>query len=101
MSKAIILEPGTKIHMLTVVACVGRKRKELLYRCICECGNETEVPSYDLRKTTKSCGCLVKKHGLYLSRTYGSWRRIIKRCYNPKHKSFYHYGAKGVKVCQP
>ena len=31
--------------------------------------------------------------------TYGSWRRMIDRCNNPKNKDYNHYGERGIKVC--
>lgn len=31
---------------------------------------------------------------------YGRWFAMIGRCYNPTHKSYPHYGAHGVKVCE-
>ena len=33
------------------------------------------------------------------SPTMTTWRRMIDRCHNPKHKSFALYGAQGVTVC--
>lgn len=34
-----------------------------------------------------------------LSPEYRSWRSMLARCYNPKSRSFPHYGARGIKVC--
>lgn len=91
--------PGQRYGMLSVRECIGRLKKERLFRCVCDCGRETELPAYTIHTgQTKSCGCLRRKHGLYLSRTYSSWRSMLKRCYNPKHKSYSHYGAKGITV---
>ena len=37
-------------------------RKKVLWKCICDCGNETTVVGGDLRNgTTKSCGCLSRE----------------------------------------
>lgn len=31
--------------------------------------------------------------------TYESWRSIFGRCHRPTDKSFYLYGARGIKMC--
>ena len=33
-------------------------------------------------------------------RSYGVWKNMAKRCYNPLHISYKSYGAKGAKVCE-
>jgi len=50
---------GKKFDRLTPVEVVGVKRIHLIYRCICDCGNEVEVLGNSLRSgNTKSCGCI-------------------------------------------
>lgn len=39
------------------------------------------------------------KHGHYGTLTYMSWKSMLARCYYKKHKSFAHYGLRGVGVC--
>ncbi len=39
------------------------------------------------------------KHGLWRHPLYARWRVMINRCENPKNKSFRHYGARGITVC--
>lgn len=39
------------------------------------------------------------KHGLWGSKLLQSWYDMIYRCYNPNHKSYSNYGARGIKVC--
>jgi hypothetical protein len=45
----------------------------------------------------------VPKHGHKTSggesRTYRSWKKMLTRCYNPRHIGYKHYGASGVSVC--
>ena len=49
--KLIALEPTNK-----------RARSSVIWKCICDCGNEVEVSSWNLRNgDTKSCGCLISK----------------------------------------
>lgn len=31
---------------------------------------------------------------------YVVWKTMLARCYNPKNKSFKHYGARGIYVCE-
>lgn len=30
--------------------------------------------------------------------TWDTWRGMQQRCYNPKHNSFEHYGARGIRI---
>lgn len=48
---------GQRFGRLTVIGYIGDTK----WRCICECGNVTDVRSYHLKTgETRSCGCLVK-----------------------------------------
>lgn len=40
------------------------------------------------------------KHGMYGSSTYVSWRSMIARCCNSKHKAYRNYGGRGITVCE-
>lgn len=39
-------------------------------------------------------------HGLSHTLTYASWGSIRKRCTNPKHPAYQHYGGRGITVCE-
>lgn len=76
--------------------------------CKCDCGKETIVKIDNLTNGhTKSCGCLsretasrIKKtHGESKTRLYDIWCNMKARCSYKGCKSFKHYGAKGIKVC--
>jgi len=76
--------------------------------CRCDCGRQVAVRSQSLRKgETTSCGCVraekmrAKKtaHGLYRSPTYNSWRAMLARCADSKHRQFKDYGGRGITVC--
>lgn len=92
------------------------------WRCRCECGKETLVPSADLRNgKVRSCGCLARDlsaercrsarnlsrehghrnsaEGVAGTRTYRSWRMMLVRCYDPKHENYEYYGGRGIRVC--
>lgn len=84
----------------------------VLWRCMCDCGRETIVPTdILLRGESNSCGCLHKevvrrsmtelstKHSLSKTKLYGVWSTMKSRCYNPCTKSYKDYGARGISVC--
>lgn len=84
------------------------------WECRCECGNTVVVDGQLLkdrpsRSGTKSCGCLHRestaaidrKHGLQREHRaeYNTWHGMLRRCYDPNHRAYKHYGARGIKVC--
>jgi hypothetical protein len=108
---------GQRYGRLVAIACVGRgKAGEVLWNCLCDCGNEIVVRGYCLTKgTTRSCGCLARevnalvgprflKHGHCLggipSATYLSWQAMRQRCTNSNCPDWKDYGARGIRVCQ-
>lgn len=79
-----------------------------LWRCECDCGNETNVITNRLTGGfTQSCGCLQKertsqanfKHGKGETREYFIWCQMKSRCQNSSNKSFHNYGGRGIRVC--
>ena len=82
--------------------------------CRCVCGVERTVLAGSLLQgRSLSCGCL--HHDLLAQRqtihgqskkkretaTYQTWKHIIQRCENPKHKDYsYYYGGRGIAVCE-
>lgn len=95
---------GQRFGRLVVLADSGKryKGKSILWRCICSCGNITDVAGYNLKNgNTKSCGCLQRKHGesnRNITRLYRIWRNMKTRCYNPNQSNYKYYYAKGIKV---
>lgn len=86
----------------------GRKTK--MWKCKCDCGNETIVRHGGLQKgTTTSCGCFHKEivgslnrsHGLSANcgRLYPLWKSIKYRCYNINSKDYARYGGRGIVMC--
>ena len=108
MSRIIDLT-GQRFGKLIVIRFVGTtKARQAIWRCRCDCGNETDVKSSCLRNgDTRSCGCLQRmiskeantKHGESHSRLHSIWSGMKGRCYNPKNPAFEHYGARGITVC--
>jgi hypothetical protein len=98
---------GQKFLRLLVTECVGRNKRGLaLWRCKCECGQDTVVSSNALRsKRTKSCGCYAReiksivhtKYGDAGTRLYRIWDNMIRRCEDGKQTS---YQKKGISICE-
>lgn len=94
---------GQVFGKLVVLEQSGRdKLKKVLWRCRCNCGNETVVVSGSLATgNTTSCGCVAPnfKHGGTGKGSYNTWRAMIRRCTVPTDKDYPGYGGKGVSVC--
>lgn len=118
---------GKKFNMLKVLKIAGSNKKgELLWECLCDCGNTKIIRSMDIRSGhTKSCGCLAKSesrkrliennlsrlgadasitHGHKTnnstSPTYQSWIAMKSRCNNPNAYAYGNYGGRGIKICE-
>lgn len=112
MGKTIDIS-GQRYGRLIAIKRIGNKRYPgggtlSIWECECDCGNTVRVPLCALRNhNTESCGCLHREmmtdifavHGESHSRLNELWKGMKARCYNPKHKSYKWYGAKGVEVC--
>lgn len=101
---------GMKFGKLTAIEPVRiGNEKRIRWRCKCECGNETIVPSYQLKGGhTRSCGCLltetlVRRNKALAKprneRLYRIYYGMMSRCNNKKYEAYKHYGARGIKVC--
>ena len=66
------------------------------------CGKEFETTVQSVKcGDTKSCGCLRGElHGLKGHKLYGTWRQMVQRCTNPKHKNYGDYAERGITVCE-
>ena len=76
----------------------GSKAPMWLTRC--DCGQEKRMNGSNLRRgVSKSCGCTLKKHGMFGTPEYRIWDSMVRRCHNPKHQAFKDYGGRGITVC--
>ena len=86
-----------------------RKSGEIVWECLCDCGNITTGSTGQLNQGKKqSCGCLARessakratKHGLVKTRVYRIYRHILDRCLNTNHVHYKNYGGRGITICQ-
>lgn len=99
---------GQKYGRLTAIKISGKRGRERVWLCQCECGNQVEVTRGKLRSGhTRSCGCLFldmmtqtrTTHGKSKTKFYHMYRTMITRCENPNHKNYADYGGRGISVC--
>lgn len=78
---------GKIFNKLTVIALSSKRHKsnnKPLWICKCECGNETTVLGYSLKRgNTKSCGCwkhtFCRKENSSLTQKYSLYKRDAKK----------------------
>ncbi len=97
--------PGELFGRLTVIAEIPHPkgvRRETI--CKCQCGNYHWADLRKLREgTVRSCGCLIKdepsqrRHGMYGTRTYYSWRGAVARAKGKQCPE--HYKDRGIGIC--
>lgn len=101
---------GKKFNKLLVMGVSHRNAHgEYFVFCDCDCGTTGKIVAFSdiKRSTTVSCGCVRRTwntlnkrvHGLSHMKAYHIWTKIMDRCYNPKARSYKHYGARGISVC--
>lgn len=106
---------GQRFGRLTVLHRVSnRGGRQAVWVCACDCGGQANVISQSLREgLTRSCGCLLRELLPTAHRTHGakaegrrtgtpeyrSWQGAKSRCSDPNHKSYRHYGGRGITMC--
>jgi len=97
---------GKRFGMLKVV---GESDNTMKVRCVCDCGKEREVLSYNLiRGNSKGCGCKGNRnaskrmttHGMTNTKVYRSWRHAKERCRNTNDRAYPNYGCRGITFCK-
>lgn len=105
---------GLKVNRLTVVSrAENSKTNQARWNCICDCGGNSVVTSYNLtcKNPTQSCGCSrdektsarAKLHGASHNPDYPeyiSWTGMRQRCTNPNNKKYKDYGGRGISYCE-
>lgn len=102
---------GSKYGRLTIVSYDTKKGSSHYVNCKCECGNTKSIRLSRLKSgETKSCGCIRKElfqvnrqgniiHGQSDTRLHSIYRSMKARCYKEHHRSYSHYGGRGIKIC--
>ena len=85
--------------------------KRIIWNCICDCGEYTDVASDKLISGhTQSCGCLKyerirksnterTKYNCRNNRLYRIYYGMKSRCYNQKDYHYKDWGGRGIAIC--
>jgi hypothetical protein len=96
---------GNRYGRLTVIGYLGKIKNKTSWRCLCDCGNYTNVLTTNLKRNTFSCGCLNSElttqkntiHGKNRTPEHNSYCNAIARCTNVKHPKYPIYGGRGIQ----
>jgi hypothetical protein len=102
-------------RLTVIVRRAGSKTVRAIWLCRCQCGTERWMQTADLTSgRRKSCGCWVGEkmaegraakhraqttHGLSATPEYETWKLMLRRCEQPRERSFADYGGRGIRVC--
>lgn len=98
---------GRAFGDLTVLSREPNRGTRAIWKCRCSCGATVSVVGKELRKGTRSCGCLRSRtakrlhtrHGRSETPLYNIWTLMLKRCINPRDRFYASYGGRGIRVC--
>ena len=105
------IHSGDRFGSLTAKDRVRGESGLLLWRFVCDCGNEVINNGQPMLrpKPWRSCGCQryasgeghhQYRHGMKKTRVYRIWNAMRQRCHNPNQPHYERYGGKGVTVCR-
>lgn len=98
---------GKKFGRLLVIEYAGKRHRQMLWECLCECGTTKIVLAGNLRSgSVGSCGCYARELAGARFRTHGKsrtvehrvWLGMIDRC-RPNSKDSENYFSRGIYVC--
>lgn len=91
---------GRRFGNLVAINRVGSDRLgHSLWECKCDCGKIiVNLSNRLLTGNSGTCGCR-NGHGMRYTRVYRTWTNMKSRCYDPRQKSYKHYGKVGILVC--
>lgn len=92
---------GKRFGKLVVLGKVDKTNREIIWKCKCDCGNETNIRVNHLFSMgVTSCGCNNFTHKLTLHPLYNVWCNMHRRCTDPKGSHWHNYGGRGITVCE-
>jgi hypothetical protein len=105
------IHSGDRFGLLTAIDRVRGDNGLLLWRFVCDCGNEVINNGQPMLRSQpwRSCGCQryaygedhpQYRHGMRQTRVYRIWNAMRQRCHNPNQPHYVRYGGKGVRVCK-
>lgn len=93
--KLLVIKPHSK-----------SKSGNVIYECLCDCGNTTYKTKASLKtrkQMCRTCGNsgIVRNqvHGDSRTKLYKIWVGMKTRCLNPHFRKYHLYGGRGIKVC--
>jgi hypothetical protein len=105
---------GDLTVLMRDMSAVGKDAKWL---CECTCGSKAVIRGSEMvRGRTKSCGCLraransarrpqlvlhgrgIRRPGVPINPTYGTWLSAKRRCQNRNHPRYSAYGGRGIRM---
>ena len=95
-----------ELRLVSLGLTLTRPTKHDRLLCHCTCGSVKWVNVHNFKAgRAASCGCLraefartKRRHGR--PPAYSSWTNAKDRCYNPKNKSYGHYGGRGIYMVE-
>lgn len=104
----LLLSPGDRFHRWTIIGVAPQGKNWMRHwHCRCDCGEERIVLQTSLRSGKSfSCGCYHREKITRHGRTwnggkdpeYMAWQDAKRRCFNPKHRQFQHWGGRGITM---
>lgn len=96
---------GQRFGRWIAIGPVERRKKQVMWLCRCDCGNEGIIQVGNLVSgKSKSCGCYMveqsRTHGKHKSKEYVAWQSMRRRCMDSSNERYESYGGRGITVCE-
>lgn len=106
------IKEGQRFGRLTAIRFIEKRfRSHEIWEFKCDCGSLKNLFVNNVKRNTKSCGCLkhecliqrnkekLSTHKLTNTSIHRAWASMKSRCLNKNHKSYPLYGGRGINVC--